>query len=153
MFRSGKRKIEENLIEEIVNRCNNHPRFVQEFFHELWIEENIDFEIIDKTERNILTKRVPEFAYVWDALSLNQKKAMKLLAGTLGKNIFSADNLTRFGFRGASQVTAALSALEKTGVISKNGKWIIQDPFFEKWLQLNIGNIRLVNFTGVGNLH
>lgn len=93
----------------------------------------------------ILTKRISEFAYTWDTLSLNQKKALKLLAGTMGKNIFSADNLARFRFRSASQVTAALSKLERMGVISKNGIWIIQDPFFEKWLQANISNVRLVN--------
>ncbi|NQU66269.1 MAG: hypothetical protein HQ517_18575 [SAR324 cluster bacterium] len=78
-------------------------------------------------------------------MSLNQKRALKLLAATMGKNIFSADNQSRFGFRAASQITAALSKLEKIGVIYKNSIWAVQDPFFEKWLQLNIGNIQLMN--------
>ncbi len=144
LFRLAERNIEKSAIEEVVNQCRNHPRYVQEFFHELWTEEKIDFEAIERMERKVLTKRVSEFAYMWDSMSLNQKRTLKLLAATSSKSIFSANNLSRFGFRTASQVTAALSALQKTGVIGKNDVWIIHDPFFEKWLRPNNGNVRLV---------
>jgi hypothetical protein len=79
-------------------------------------------------------KRIPEYSYVWDSLTLNQRRALKLIAGTAGKNIFAAHNLDRFGFRAASQVTAALSNLEKGGVLDKNKGWRIHDSFFKRWL-------------------
>jgi uncharacterized protein len=145
LYQQGKRSISSNMIEEVVSRCKNHPQYIQEFFHEMWSADDVNLELIDITERYILTKRVPEFAYTWDTLSLNQKRALKLLAATMGKNIFSADSQARFGFRTASQITAALSKLEKIGVVNKNDIWSIQDPFFEKWLQYNIGNIPLVH--------
>ena len=102
LYRSAKQHIDEHLIEEIVNRYKNHPRCVQEFFYEIWAEKQVNFDVIETIERRILIKRIPEFAYVWDTLSLNQKRALKLLAGTSGRNIFSAENLSQFGFRAAS---------------------------------------------------
>ena len=146
LYRSAKKAIEDHIIEDVVKRCHNHPRYVQEFFHGLWPHDRIDMTLIYQTERDVITKRIPEFAYTWDTLSLNQKRTLKLLAGTAGKNIFSADNLARFGFHGASQVSAALSALERMGVTDKNSVWNIQDPFFEKWLLLNIGHVQPVDY-------
>lgn len=149
LFTDAGRSIEAIAIEEVVNRCNNHPRYVQEFFHELWPEDSIDLEVIDRKERTILTRRISEFAYVWDSLSLNQKRSLKLIAASRGKNIFSADNLSRFGFRAASQVSAALTKLEKFGIISKNTIWTIQDPFLDKWLRLDIGSVQLMGYPKV----
>ena len=75
---------------------------------------------------------------LWDALSLNQKRALKLIAGTAGKNIFAAENLNQFGFRTASQVTAALKSIEKMGIVDKNTEWKIHDPFLKRWLLMGI---------------
>ena len=141
LFQAAGKRVDLQTIEAVVTRCHNHPRYVQQFFHELWHVEEVNPTIVEQTERQIITKRVPEFAYIWDSLSLNQKRALKLLAGTEGKNIFAADKLSRFGFRTASQVTAALITCEKLGIASKNKSWSIQDPFFEKWLQLKISGI------------
>ena len=67
---------------------------------------------------------------------MNQRRALKLIAGTEGKNIFAAENLDRYGFRTALQVTAALANLEKAGILDKNKGWKIHDPFFKRWLML-----------------
>jgi hypothetical protein len=50
------------------------------------------------------------------------------------ENFFAAENLDKFGFRTASQVTAALASIEKTGILDKNKEWKIHDPFFRRWL-------------------
>jgi AAA+ ATPase superfamily predicted ATPase len=136
LYRKAKRRIEDNLIEDVVDRCDNHPMYIQEFFFNLWIEEKLSFEYLDKVGSAILEKRIPEFSYAWDTLTLNQKRALKLIAGTGGKNLFAAENLDRFGFRTASQVSAALTAVEKMGLLDKNKEWKIHDPFFKQWLLL-----------------
>jgi hypothetical protein len=64
-------------------------------------------------------------------LSLNQKIALKLIAGTSGKYIFAAENLDRFGLRTSSQLTAAVKHIEKMGIVDKKKKWKIHDPFFD----------------------
>ena len=62
------------------------------------------------------------------------RRSLKLIAGTTGKNIFASENLAGFGFRTASQVTAALAGIEKTGILDKNKTWKIHDPFFKRCL-------------------
>jgi AAA+ ATPase superfamily predicted ATPase len=134
LYRKANREIEDRFILDVVERCENHPMYVQEFFFNLWMEETLSFEDLDRVAHAILQKRIPEFSYAWDSLTLNQKRVLKLIAGTAGKNIFAAENLDRFGFRTASQVTAALTSIEKMGILDKNKEWRIHDPFFKQWL-------------------
>jgi DNA-binding MarR family transcriptional regulator len=95
----------------------------------------LSFEVLDRVEHRIVESRIPEFSYAWDALTLNQRKTLKLIACTHGKNIYGAENLAGFGFRTASQVSVALIKLERGGFIDKNDEWKIHDPFFKRWLQ------------------
>ena len=136
LYQNAKRGIENIYIEDVAERCENHPMYVQEFFFNIWMEGELSFELLDKVERSIVEKRIPEYSYAWDSLTLNQRRALKLIAGTEGKNIFAAENLDRYGFRTASQVTAALANLEKAGILDKNKGWKIHDPFFKRWLML-----------------
>ena len=134
LYQSAGRKIEDAFIEDVVDRCENHPMYVQEFFFNLWMDENLTYETLDMIERGVVEKRMAEYSYAWDALSLNQKRALKLIAGTAGKYIFSAENLDRYGFKTASQVTAALKGIENMGMVDKNTAWKVHDPFFKRWL-------------------
>ena len=134
LYRKANRKIDDRLIEDVVNRCENHPMYIQEFFFNIWLYETVSFGLVDKIEREIIGKRLPEYANIWDSLTLNQKRALKLLAGTGGENIYAADNLDKFAFRTASQVTAALANLQDHGIIDKNKQWKVHDPFFRTWL-------------------
>ena len=134
LYQRANRQIDGKLIEDVVQRCENHPMYVQEFFFNVWMQERLSFGLLDKIEREIVGKRILEYANIWDSLTLNQKRALKLLAGTGGENIYAAENLGKYGFRTASQVSAALSKLEEDGIIDKNQKWKVHDPFFRKWL-------------------
>ena len=134
LYQQANRDIDSSLIEYIVERCENHPMYVQEYFFNLWSKDRLSYEVIDRTERIIIEKKVPEYSYLWDSLTLNQRKALKLVAGTAGDNIFSAHNLSKYGFRTASQATAALNKLWKTGIIDKIKAWYIHDPLFKRWL-------------------
>ncbi len=134
LYRMAGRNIERSLIEEVVGVCENHPMYVQEYFFNLWEEKQLSFQHLDRVKQDMVEKHVPEYAYLWDSLTLNQKRALKLVALTVGKNIFAAENLNRIGFRTASQVTAALAGIKKTGILDKNKTWKIHDPFFRRWL-------------------
>ena len=135
-FGCGASMPESNAVRNLIAVLNtNHPKYVQEFFFHLWAEPRLSFEVLDQVEHRIIHDRVPEFSYAWDALTLNQRKALKLIAGTLGKNIFAAENLAAYGFRTASQASAALTKLEKGGFLDKNREWKIHDPIFYRWLQ------------------
>jgi len=133
-LKAGK-TIDETAIRDIVARCENHPKYVQEFFYTLWPVKKIGLDQINAVENTIIEKRSVEFMNVWDALSLNQKKALKLIAATGGRQVLAAENLARYQLKTASQVVAAMKVLEQRELAAKNGEYRIYDPVFCKWLR------------------
>ena len=135
LYARGGKTIDAMTIADIVARCENHPKYVQEYFYALWPIKKIGADQINAVENTILAKRSVEFMNVWDSLTLNQKKTLKLVAATAGRQLFSADNLSRFRLKTASQVAAAIKVLEHRELLRKNGGFCIYDPVFRKWIE------------------
>ena len=135
LYRKAGKTIDPLVIREVVERCANHPRYVQEFFYLLWPKRKPGIEDVQRVEAVILKKRALEFMNTWDALSLNQRKALKLVVATRGRQLFAADSLTRFHFKTASQVAAAVKFLEQHDLVRKDGGYEVQDPIFRKWIE------------------
>lgn len=108
LFGQGGKTIEEMAIRDIVGRCDNQPKYVQELCYQLWTARRIGPAEINCFEKEIMEKRSAEFTHIWDSLSLNQKKAFKLVASDGGGPLFAAHIISRFRFKTASQVTAAI---------------------------------------------
>ncbi len=71
-----------DLIEEIVARFENHPMYIQNFLFHLWEEpgkKGFSLETIDTIEDAIIEKRSLEHTVLWEILSINQKKTLKLI--------------------------------------------------------------------------
>ncbi|MCP4751651.1 MAG: hypothetical protein GY866_12210 [Proteobacteria bacterium] len=92
-------------------------------------------EAIEKTEQKILDNRSAEFIAVWDFLTLNQKKAMKLLIVTGGEGVFVAESLVKLGLKSASTAKKALDALIKKELVNRNESYQIQDVMLKKWVE------------------
>lgn len=138
LFRKKSMALDEKFIEEIIKRFENHPMYVQNFLFHLWDEpgeKRFSNEIIDKIENSIIEKSGLEFTLLWESLSLNQKKTLKLIVLNDGANLFNADALKSVNLKTGSLVTKTLSSLINREIILKNGKYIIQDVVFKKWLQ------------------
>jgi hypothetical protein len=135
LYNKDKRKINKKYIKNVVSRCENHPMYIQEFFFNLWDAPDISIEGIDRVESNILKNREAEFINIWQSLTLNQRRALKLITATGGKNIYSANNLSMLGFRSASQISKALELLLKKELVSKNKLYSIQDVLFKRWME------------------
>jgi hypothetical protein len=126
------------LIEEIVAKFENHPMYIQNFLFHLWEEpakKGFSPDIINKVENAIVEKRSLEHTILWETLSINQKKTLKLILLNNGANLFNADSLKSVNLKTGSLVTKALSSLIKKEIIVKNGNYQIQDVVFKKWLQ------------------
>ena len=126
------------LIEEIVARFENHPMYIQNFLFHLWEEpgkKEFSPEIINKVENAIIERRSLEHAVLWETLSINQKKTLKLILLNDGSNLYNADSLKSVNLKNGSLVTKALSSLVKKEIIVKDGRYVIQDIVFKKWLQ------------------
>ena len=137
LFLKGGNKIEAELVEEIVARCENHPMYVQQFLFYLWEEKVTEFSIdtVDEMELKILRSSQNEFLNLWDSLTLNQKKTLKLILLTGGKEMFYANALQAVDLNAGSQVTRSLQKLIGDDIVLKNDEYKIQDVMFTKWIQ------------------
>jgi len=136
LYQKDNRSIGAELVYHVIQRCDRHPAYIQEFFYRLWPEALVSASLIDKVERRIIRMRMAEFAYAWDSLTLNQRRALKLIAATGGKSIYSVNNLAAFGFKTPSQATTAIAKLIEREFVVKNGTYQIQDPIFKRWLEI-----------------
>ena len=126
------------LVETIVETFENHPMYIQNFLFHLWEKtdkKRFSPEIIKEIENAIVEKRSLEYTVLWETLSINQKKTLKLILLNEGSNLYNADALRSVTLKSASLVTKALSSLIKKEIIVKNGFYMIQDIVFKKWLQ------------------
>jgi AAA+ ATPase superfamily predicted ATPase len=126
------------LIEEIIARFENHPMYIQNFLFHLWNEpgkKGFSHEIIDTIENALIEKRSLEHTVLWETLSINQKKTLKLILLNNGINLFNADSLKSVNLKTGSLVTKALSSLIRKEILVKTENYQIQDIIFKKWLQ------------------
>jgi hypothetical protein len=137
LFLKAGREIRVGIIEEIVSRCENHPMYVQQFLFFLWEEKNseVSIDTVDKIEMRILESSHNEFLNLWDPLTLNQKKTLKLIILTGGREMFYAKALQAVDLNAGSQVTRALDKLVRSDIVLKNGDFQIQDVMFKKWIR------------------
>lgn len=129
-----KTAITNEVIDNIVNTCEGHPLYVQQFFYFLWKERRITPRVIKKTAAKILRRRFYEYANIWDKLTLNQKKACVLLCMSGGKNIYRIENIQRVGLKGSSQVKKAVEYLINNDIIYKNSTYTFSDIMFKNWI-------------------
>jgi len=138
LFRRNNVHLPVKLIEEIISRFENHPMYIQNFLFHLWeepVKKELSPNIIDKIENSIIVRKNLEYTVLWESLTINQKKTLKLILLNNGSNLFNADSLKSVNLKTASLVTKALSSLTNKEIIAKNANYQIQDIVFKKWLQ------------------
>ena len=141
LFRRKKVKLPTQLINAIIETFENHPMYIQNFLFHLWEEpakKEFSPDTIRKIEKAIVEKRSLEYSVMWETLSINQKKTLKLILLNQGSNLYNADALKSVNLKTASLVTKALGSLMKKEIIVKNGTYLIQDIVFKKWLQITL---------------
>ncbi len=138
LFSRKKINLSDELIEEIAQRFENHPMYIQNCLFHLWerpVKRGLSSEILNEVEDAIIEKRSLEHTILWETLSINQKKTLKLILLNNGSNLFNADSLKSVNLKTGSLVTKALSSLMKKEIIVKSKRYLICDVIFKKWLQ------------------
>ena len=136
LFGKAGRQIGDDILEEIVLRCENHPMYVQQFLFYLWEQPHavISRETVKAIELKVLQASQNEFFILWDSLTTNQKKTLKLITLTNGKDMFYASALQSVDLKAGSQVNRALERLMGNDIVLKNGTYEIQDVMFKNWI-------------------
>jgi hypothetical protein len=135
LFKKKNVNIAKTIITDIVERCNYQPMYIQQFLFDLWRSASVSLDVLDEIEKTIITGQKNQFIILWDLLTQNQKKAMRLLTETGGESIYAAEQLQRVGFNSGSVLQRALKALVEKEILSKNDTFQFQDAMLKKWVQ------------------
>jgi hypothetical protein len=134
LFKEQGRTMPVAVVQDVVQRCEHHPMYVQQFLYHLWDAPRLDRAVVDRIEQQIIRRRRLEFINQWESLTQNQKKTLRLVALKDGRDLFSAASLQMVGLTRSSQVTRAIEALLEREVIEKNEHYHVQDILLKKWI-------------------
>ncbi len=135
LFKKKNVNVDKEIIIDIVERCDYQPMYIQQFLFDLWRCDTLNVGVLDEIQKSIITSQKNQFIVLWDLLTQNQKKALRLLAETGGEGIYTAEQLQRVGFNSGSVLQRALLALVEKEIIYKNGTYQFQDAILKKWVQ------------------
>ncbi len=129
-FISSGVEIENDAFEKIYEITNGHAYYLQALSYHLWFltKDKKKAEIPDVyiALKKVMLGEKAAFESLWDELTPNQKKILKILSRDLSP--YSAR-------MSAGSVNRALESLKKIDLVDKNGEFRITDPIFKIWLR------------------
>ncbi len=135
LFKKKRVKIDKEIIIDIVERTDYQPIYIQQFLFDLWRSDAVNWDALDKIQKSIIISQKTQFIVLWDLLTQNQKKALRLLAKTGGEGIYAAEQLQRVGFNSGSVLQISLMSLLEKEILAKNGAFQFQDAMLKKWVE------------------
>lgn len=135
-FSSTGKKLSRILAENIVDKSQNVPYYIQMFAWHLW---NISAPVVKEADcENALVELLRsqnELFFNWfDNATMHQRAVLRALAKT--EEIFSQESIIRYDLGSASSAQASVRKLLKNGlIVREDKKYKISDPFFEIWLR------------------
>jgi AAA+ ATPase superfamily predicted ATPase len=127
LFKKKNLTLDAEIIANVVERCDYQPMYIQQFLFDLWRSDIIDSAKLEDIEKSVISSQKNQFIVLWNLLTQNQKKALRLVAETGGRGIYTAERLQQAGFNSGSVLQRALSALMEKEILSKNGTYQFQD--------------------------
>ena len=132
---------EAGLGEAIVELAANVPYDVQRLAHETWDDvkasgkKTAGTEDLHATLTRLLGEQHTVFEESWQRLTLPQRAVLRALVLEEGRELMSADVRTRHRLPGTSTVQAALAALIRLDIISKeDGRYAAVDSLYREWV-------------------
>lgn len=139
-FKITGKRLTGDIVEQIVDICENHPYYVQYLCHIIWEsadERKMDTrDILHENLALLLERESSTYEATLDLLTTKQKQALMVISKTLpGEKIFSSGFLRRFNLDAASSFQRTIQSLVEKDLIDRgNDGYSITDIFFKKWL-------------------
>jgi len=136
-FAQTDKKIDEKIIDKIVEITKGFPYYTQQFSYEIWniTQKDADEELFLQALKIILAREEDLFSLEIDNLTPNQKKAIKIVVAKDGQNLYDEQYLAKFKIKTGSFQTA-LKGLLKKDMLDKNVQgYYFQDPLLEYWIK------------------
>lgn len=138
-FKSTGMNIPEKIARKIVDVAECHPYYVQHLGSSIWklvCNKRFNEKIIDEALTLTLAEEKNAYSNIWDDLTLNQKKVLKMFAESDSEDrIYSLDKLQKFDLTASVIQKTIKSLLSKELIDKSNGTYVIDDVFFKQWLK------------------
>ena len=125
----------------IVDLAGNLPYDVQRLAHETWDEvrgggrRRAPLDDLHQALRRLLAEQQIMFEALWQRLTLPQRAVLRAVVVQDGRELLSADVRTRHRLGGPSTVQAALGALVRDDVVSREGdRYTVVDSLLREWI-------------------
>jgi uncharacterized protein len=140
-FRGSGIRAEEGLGEAIVDLAANVPYDVQRLAHETWDDvkdggkKAAGLDDLHATLTRLLGEQHMVFEESWQRLTLPQRAVLRALVIEEGRELMSADVRARHRLPGTSTIQAALAALLRQDIITKDGvRYVTVDSLYREWV-------------------
>ena len=140
-FERSRMRPEAGLGAAIVDLAGNLPYDVQRLAHETWDDvrargrRQAAVEDLHQTLTRLLAEHATIFEGTWQRLTLPQRAALRAVVIEEGRELHAADTRSRHRLGGASTVQAALAALVRDDVVSRDGaRYIVVDSLLREWV-------------------
>jgi len=123
------------IADEILNFSDCHPHYTQQLAFHVWLaleREKYSENIVNKSIEDIIQFHDNDFERLWNTFNNTDKKVLITLAFEQ-TNLLSASVLLK-STSASSTIFSALKRLTNKGILIKMEKYIIDDPFFKKWI-------------------
>ena len=134
-------KPEPGLGAAVVDLAGNLPYDVQRLAHETWDEvraggrRRATLDDLHQALRRLLAEQQTMFEAVWQRLTLAQRAVLRAVVIEDGRELLSADVRTRDRLGGPSTVQAALAALVRDDLISReDDHYVVVDSLLREWI-------------------
>ena len=140
-FAASGQRPEPGLGAAIVELAGNLPYDVQRLAHETWDDiraggrRRANLDDLHQALRRLLSEQHMMFEALWQRLTLAQRSVLRAVVLDEGREILSADVRARHRLGGPSTVQAALAALVRDDVISRErDRYLVVDSLLREWV-------------------
>jgi uncharacterized protein len=134
-------RAEPGLGAAVVELAGNLPYDVQRLAHELWddvrteAQRRVGLEDLHRVLRRLLSEQHMMYEEVWQRLTLPQRAVLRAAVLESGRELLGGDARARYRLGGASSVQAALNALVRQDLLSRDDRqYIVVDSLFREWV-------------------
>jgi hypothetical protein len=140
-FRGTGIRPEPGLGDAIIDLAANVPYDVQRLAHETWDDvkaagkKAVGVDDLHATLTRLLGEQQTVFEESWQRLTLPQRAVLRAVVIEEGRELMSADVRARHRLPGTSTVQAALAALLRQDIITKDeGRYAAVDSLYREWV-------------------
>jgi hypothetical protein len=138
--RSGIRA-EPGFAAAVLELAGHLPYDVQRLAHEVWDDaraggwRRVGLDHLHATLRRLLTEQAIVFESTWERLTLSQRAVLRAVVIEDGRELLSADVRHRHRLGGPSTVQAALAALGRQDIVTRDGsRYVVVDSLLREWI-------------------